>query len=515
MDKQSSFERILTAAEMSRFDRETIEYVGVPSLVLMERAALAVVDAMEQAEYDLSDVLVLCGSGNNGGDGFAIARILRERGYHSHIFYHGKPDFSTMTKDTRAQKEICDNYQIPVESDINKCTEYVTAVVDALFGIGLNRPLDEKTCGIVNFVNKELRPEGVRVISVDIPSGIAADTGKVMGAAIRADLTVTFAYRKLGHVLYPGTKYAGRVICADIGIAKHIAGRIRPECMVLTDAVLPAVKRKPDSHKGTYGKALIIAGSEGIGGCALLAAKACFMTGAGMVRVFTHRANRDMILGHLPEAMVDTYSDDKEKDGGSSFDKARFLAALAWADVIGIGPGIGFSEAAKEMLSLVLTECTKPLLADADAIALLKDHEDYLTGNETRDIIITPHIGELARFLEVDRSIVIDDFVHVAKNVAERFHLVCVLKDARTVITKPDFGYRLNLTGNNGMASAGMGDTLFGIILGLLAQGTGAFHAAALGAYIHGYAADRAIEETGKSGLLASDVIKYLKYCLE
>ena len=497
-------EAILTAAEMSTLDRMTIDYYRVPSVVLMERAALSVVAEIEKEGFDTSEVLVLCGSGNNGGDGFAIARLFAEKGVNSRVFYAGKSDFSTMTPEALLQKDICLEYNIPVETTLD--TEGVTLVVDALFGIGLNRPLSEPLCEIIEEINS-LKHYGISIAAVDIASGIACDTGKALGNAIEADLTVTFAHKKLGQVLYPGANYTGKLICTDIGIAERALSEIDPKCFAIETADLPCITRRPYSNKGTYGKALIIAGSEEIGGCALLAAKACFATGAGMVRVFTHTANRDAILTSCPEAMVDTYR--------STLDRDRLLYALSWADVVGIGPGITTGSLAEEMLSVVLRESKKPLVIDADAISLLKEYKTELSENENRSIIITPHVMEMARFLEVDKGIVLDDLIHVAKSTSDKYRLICVLKDARTIITKPGKGYRINLSGNDGMASAGMGDTLFGIILGLLAQKMEAFDAASYGAFIHGHAADLAVKDLGKSGLLASDVISYLNDCFE
>ncbi|MBQ7564502.1 MAG: NAD(P)H-hydrate dehydratase [Lachnospiraceae bacterium] len=500
-------EAILSAAEMSTLDRMTIDYYKVPSVVLMERAALSVVSEIEKAELDTTEILVLCGRGNNGGDGFVIARLFAEKGVRSRIFYlpkEGTDLFYGMIPEAELEKDICLEYGIPIETSLN--TYGVTLVVDALFGIGLNRPLSETYGEVIDEING-LKEFGVSIVSVDIASGVACDTGKILGNAIEADLTVTFAYKKPGQLLYPGALCTGKLVKKDIGIAKRAVTEIDPECYSIEASDLPCVVRRAYSHKGTYGKALIIAGSEEIGGCTLLATRACFATGAGMVRVFTQAANRDLVLGGCPEAMVDTY--------GDRFNEEKLLSALSWADVVGIGPGITTGDTASELLSTVLHRSTKPLVIDADAITLLKDYKTELAEDPKRPVIITPHVMEMARFLEIDRAIVLNDLIHVAKKTAKQYHLVCVLKDARTIIAKPSRGYRVNLSGNDGMASAGMGDTLFGIILGLLAQGMDAFDAASFGAFIHGHAADLAVKDLGKSGLSASDVIEYLNDCFE
>ncbi|HAG70071.1 MAG TPA: bifunctional ADP-dependent NAD(P)H-hydrate dehydratase/NAD(P)H-hydrate epimerase [Lachnospiraceae bacterium] len=501
-------EAILTAAQMSKADDATINYFRVPSEVLMERAALSVVDAIEREGYNTEEVLVVCGSGNNGGDGFAVARLLTEKEIFTRILYTGKGDFSSLSPGARLQKEICYKYEIPVlfSEDFDWDEDNSTLIIDAMFGIGLNRPLNADKAHIAERIN-EAREEGAYVVSVDIPSGIAADTGKILGAAVRADMTVTFGFKKLGQLLYPGSEYTGKLVCAQIGITKRSFLNTKPEYTAIEPSDLPCVHRKDYSNKGTYGKLLIIAGSEGAGGCALLAARAAFGTGVGMVRVYTHSANRELILNNCPETIVDTYSSEPSEE--------KLMKAAEWADVIAIGPGIGKDRSASGMLRLLLYRCEKPLVIDADAIMPLREYEEYLSQNYTRDIIITPHIMEMARFMDIERSIVLDDIIHVAKNVSERLNLVCVLKDARTVITRPSFGCRVNTSGNNGMAVAGMGDVLFGIIAGLLSQGMNAFDAASFGAFIHGYAADKAVIHTGKSGLLARDVIGYLKECFE
>ncbi len=502
-------EAILTAAEMSKLDETTINYFRVPPEVLMERAALSVADIIAKEGLDTGDVLVICGSGNNGGDGFAIARILTERGINSHILYTGKSDPSSMSRQARLQKEICYKYEVPMETpgDFDWASDGSTLIIDAMFGIGLNRPLDEKNIDIVKKIN-EAGADGAYILSVDIPSGIATDTGKVLGAAVKADMTVTFGYKKQGHLLYPGAEHTGRLICTDIGINDRAFMDSGPACTAIEPSDLPCIHRKDYSNKGTYGKVLIAAGSKDIGGCALLAVKAAFACGAGMVRVFTHEANRDLILNNCPEAMVDTHSD-------IYFEERKLLEAMEWADVLAIGPGITRSSSSAGMLKLMLERSQKPLVIDADAIYLLKEHEDHLLKNHTRDIIITPHIMELAGFLDIEKSVILDDIIHAARITAERLNLICVLKDTRTVITGPSSRYRLNTSGNNGMACAGMGDTLFGIIAGLLAQKLPAFDAASYGAFIHGHAADKAVLEVGKSALSARDVISYLKECFE
>ena len=494
-------EYILTADEMKKCDAYTIEHFGVPAVVLMERAALKCVAAIIRENYSLRRVLVVCGSGNNGGDGFAIARILVERGIKVDVLLAGS--LLQMSPETKVNYECCVKYGIPIRSAVKE-DEY-TLIIDAVFGVGLNRNLERDTAEFINGINT-FRENGAKIVSVDIPSGINATTGEVMGAAVKADMTVTFAYYKKGLLLYPGAEYTGKLMLVNIGITDDSLKTVKPSLKCLTKRDLKnaeQLKRPDRSHKGTFGKVLIVAGRENMGGCALLAAQSCFRAGAGMVRVLTHVNNKQLISEKLPEAIVDSYDD--------KIDTVKLSEAVKWADVTAIGPGIGRDELAKELFEFVFFKSSGSYVIDADAISLLKKYRMTLKNETGREIIITPHIGEFSRFTGIEKTKVMNDLVSVTQACAKNYNITCVTKDARTVIASKDGDCCINLSGNNGMATAGMGDCLFGIIAAFLAKGMSSFEAAAFGCYIHGCAGDQAAVKRGKAGLMASDLIEELK----
>ena len=497
-------EYILTAEEMRKCDHYTIEHFGVPAVVLMERAALKCVNAIIQEGYSLDRVLVVCGSGNNGGDGFAIARIFHERGVKVDVLLAGS--LSQMSAETRGNYESCVKYGIPIRSAV-KDDEY-TLIVDAVFGIGINRVLERPTAEFIEGINS-FRNNGARIVSVDIPSGVNASSGEIMGAAIRADMTVTFGYYKKGLMLYPGAEYAGKLMLVNIGITDESLKELTPslKCLTKSDIInAPQFKRPDHSHKGTFGKVLIVAGSENMGGCALLAALSCFRAGAGMVRVLTHENNRKLINDKLPEALVDTYTD--------SIDTVKLAEVVKWADVTAIGPGIGKDELAKKLFEFTFFKSSGSFVIDADALGMLKHYRMTLKKDPGRNIIITPHIGEFVKFTGMDKEVVMKDLVGLTKRVAQTFNLTCVTKDSRSVISSKEGECCINLTGNNGMATAGMGDCLFGIIAAFLAKGMSPYDAAVYGCYVHGYAGDLAARKRGKTGLIATDLIEALKECM-
>jgi NAD(P)H-hydrate epimerase len=267
------------------------------------------------------------------------------------------------------------------------------------------------------------------------------------------------------------------------------------------------LKRQANGNKGTFGKVLIIAGSETMGGCAYLAALSCFKSGAGMVRIFTHKANRQMLVEKLPEAIVDTYED--------TIDHDRLAEAIQWADITAIGPGIGKDKRAKELFEFSFFKSNGPLVIDADALTILRKYKVTLAKGLGRDLVITPHVGEFARFIEASKEDVMPALIEKTIETAAAYKLVCVTKDARTVIADADGECCINITGNNGMAVAGMGDCLFGIIAAFMARGLRAYDAAVYACYLHGSCGDAAAAKTGRSGLLASDLINELKGLLE
>ena len=381
--------------------------------------------------------------------------------------------------------------------------EYTT-IVDAIFGIGLSRPVTGTCAEVIGWINAQ----SAKVAAVDIPSGICADTGKVLGTAVKADMTVTFACRKPGHILYPGTEYCGRVIRKNIGILPERLGAGEPELFTYTKSDLGRIApRTPYSNKGTYGKVLLIAGSSGMSGAACLSAMASYRCGCGLVRVFTTECNRVMIQTYLPEAIVTPYRED-------TFPEQQLADALAWADVTGIGPGLGTGAVSGEILEYVLRNFKGPLVVDADGLNLLarsrilQDEPGLLAGGgseQRKPVIVTPHIGEMMRLMCASKESVLENIVESAEQFAGKYKVICALKDARTIVSDGHRTY-LNTSGNSGMATAGSGDVLTGVICGLLAQGNEPFEAATLGVYLHGLAGDAACAGYGAYGMIARDI---------
>ena len=486
---------LVSASEMRRYDSNTIEKIGIPACVLMERAALAV--AAECGSGTGSrHALVLAGMGNNGGDGLAAARLLAEKHWQVEVWCVGNRERASA--EWQRQRRILENY--PVEFvDAPRRREY-TALLDALFGVGLSREVSGPFREAVELFNSL---EG-RKIALDLPSGVDSDTGKIWGCAVKADLTVTFGFCKRGLALYPGCGKAGKVVTADIGISPVSFCGQEPGMYAYDEEpafLMPA--RRQDGNKGTFGKVLLVAGSRNMAGAAVLAARAAYRTGAGMVKVVSVEENRIILQQAVPEALFGTEEDLKE--------------SLQWADVIALGPGLGKGEKALESLRQAVCGSGKPLVADADGLNLLSEQRElgrllWEQGAGGRKIILTPHPGELARLTGKSVRECQSSLPETAMELAAEIHGTVAAKDARTIVCKAGHAVCVNLSGNSGMATAGSGDVLTGIIAALLAQGMEEFEAAAIGVYIHGKAGDRAAGKTGEYACMAGDVAESLSF---
>lgn len=486
------------SAKMKSIDNYTIDIIKVPPLVLMERAAMEVASLVKLKTSVDERILVVCGPGNNGGDGVASGRILHMQGYQVAIFLPFERERCSVQM--KAQLEIAENLGMRIISsaDIN---EY-NIIIDAMFGIGLTKPIEGRLADIINDINKG----GHRVFSVDIPSGISADTGRILNTAVRADYTITFGFMKQGLLVYPGADYAGEIYVADIGFPQEALQSVKPDTFYYTLEDLNLLpKRRNDGHKGTFGKVLVIAGSEGMSGAAYLSAKACLRAGAGMVKVLSASNNRDIVQTIIPEALFASYDTDED-----------LSPALSWADVIIIGPGLGMGKKAKDLVGSVIDKKQKaPLVVDADAINILAERIAGSTVHERismlADIlpekaVLTPHPMELSRLTGIGINEMADNLFDIANRCSYNNKLIYVIKGARTVVSFDGRKY-VNTSGNNGMATAGSGDVLAGIIAGFMAQGMGPFDAAALGVYVHGLAGDAAKDKVGTYSLMAGDII--------
>ncbi|MDD6193740.1 MAG: NAD(P)H-hydrate dehydratase [Lachnospiraceae bacterium] len=486
---------LLTSREMKQADHNTIEHFHMPDMVLMERAALGVVEVIENEDVRNKTIGVVCGAGNNGGDGFAVARLLYLKGYSVILCFVG--DENKMTEQCRAQRDICQQYEIPISCDVHDI-EMCHVVVDAIFGVGLSREITGTYTEIISYMNGL----NAKKIAVDMPSGICADDGRVLGCAFKADCTITFAFGKVGQRIYPGREYCGRIVLVDIGIAECAFGTNKPQYMMLEEGDLDTLPFAPvDANKGSMGKVLLIAGSEEMAGAAYLAAHSAMVTGCGLVKVYTPRQNRDIILSRLPEALLVCYD---------KFDEKECISLMQWADVVAIGPGLGQSSSAGSLVRCVLQNAAVPVVADADALNYLAKHPELLRGPHT-EMIVTPHIGEMSRLTGNPISYVKDHRLSVCEGFAREYQVVCVLKDATTVVAAPYEVSYVNTSGSAGMATAGSGDVLTGILAALIAMGLSVSEGVPLGVYLHGLAGEKAVKETGVHSMLASDLIKGIK----
>ncbi|MCI9078244.1 MAG: NAD(P)H-hydrate dehydratase [Lachnospiraceae bacterium] len=495
---------ILNAAEAAEIDRISIYETGIPSVVLMEKAAMAVArhiqDICSTSYKDMLPgsikVLAVCGMGNNGGDGIACARILKGAGFNASIFIAG--DKSKATEETKRQLNIAHNLDVPFITKLED-NEY-NIIIDAMFGTGLSRDIGGKYAELADWINCQ----SSEVIAVDIPSGINADNGQVYGCAVKASHTVTFGSNKRGTVLFPGASYSGNVVVADIGFPEKAVHKAAPGAYTYRKEDLPRLmpERLPRSNKGSFGKVLIIAGSAGMSGACILAAKAAARAGCGIVKIATAPQNTDIIKTCLPEAITGTYAD-------------GITESIKWADVVAIGPGLGTDGTAKKLVEEVLKIQDKPVVMDADALNILSKLVPEGTGIDryklAGNFVITPHIKEMSRLSGAASSEIQENIIDYASG--HKSGCTIVLKDARTVVSDGSRIY-INTTGNNALSTAGSGDVLCGIITGLLAQGMELMEAASLAVLVHGITADVYAENKNRYSMLASDIIEELQFVL-
>lgn len=484
---------VVDALQMKHYEESVIDTMGIPALVLMERAAIVVAEEIRAyaASQQLAEkkLLVVAGSGNNGADGMAVARILSMEGWQVTVYQTGVSGHCT--REWERQNKFISYYPVKIVS--NWPVEEYTIIVDALFGIGLSRQVQGEYAEIITELN---RRKGYK-IAVDVPSGIHAGTGKIMGTAVKADLTVTFGWAKKGLLLYPGAACAGRVVVREIGINETCFGAAqeKPGMFYYDEPVMELLPpRQADGHKGSFGRILLIAGFEQMPGAAVFAAKAAYHTGAGMVKVVCPQENRAILQAAVPEALWEAPENWKQ--------------GCEWADVIAIGPGLGKCIQTKDILAGVIRESRLPLVLDADALNLIAGDMSLQIlvagqGKEGRDMVLTPHEGELSRLSGKSVDQIREDRERAARILAQDLHCVLVLKGARTLICREQGEICVNLTGDNGMGTAGSGDVLTGIIAALLAQGADAFTAAGVGVYVHGMAGEKAAERYSSYGLTA------------
>ena len=499
--------RIATASQMRELDRITIQERGVPSTDLMERAAAALAQAaLELAGGAPGRAVCFCGPGNNGGDGVACARLLREAGLEVRCVLVGRRE--KLTPDTRAMEARLAAAGgrlepfAPDDADFASWCLEADVMVDAIFGIGLNSDVRGDALTAIHMMNTCDIP----VVSADIPSGVETDTGRVLGAAVRADRTVTFTLPKAGHFVGKGGLCTGRLTVADIGIpAELVDGEDYPVRTVeAEDVSLPV--RPRDAHKGDFGRMYILAGSVGYTGAPVLAAQAAVRSGAGLVTVGVPAPVWPVAAAKLDEAMPHPLPAGKEGQLSLDAGEAAF-ARLSACGVCLIGPGLGRGNSVSAVVRHLLPEIRIPVVLDADGINALEGHIDVLDGRKGLHTVLTPHDGEFAR-LGGDLSG--GDRLGAARAFAMEHGCCLVLKGHCTITAFPDGSAYLNTTGNPGMAKGGSGDVLAGLILSLLGQGLPARQAVPTAVWLHGAAGDLCAGEIGEYGMTPSDLIAAL-----
>ncbi len=502
---------VLSAEEMRRLDRRAIDTLGIPGAALMEnagRGAVPHIIRLLPRGGRGARVVVVCGKGGNGGDGFVVARHLKQRGARVAVWLAARPEEITgdaAGKLAALRRAGLRPVVIADERALAESLGDADVVVDALLGTGTQGAPRGTTAAAITAINASQRS----VVALDIPSGLPADGGPPPGPAVHADVTTTFAAFKRGLVTGPGLDWAGRVVVVDIGIPDAEVRRGITTFLLEASDVATHVPRRPHhAHKGTYGRLLIVAGSVGKTGAAALAARAAMRSGAGLVTVATAASQQPIVATLVLEAMTEPVP---ETAARSIALKAReLLDELAEArDAAAVGPGLGLDAETQTLARELAHDLRRPLVLDADALTALAGHLDTLRGAPAPRCL-TPHPGELARMLGRSVADVERDRIETARAFATTYGVHLVLKGAGTVIADPDGHVSINPTGNPGMASGGTGDVLTGILGALFARGLGPRAAAQTAVYLHGLAGDLAAARVGEEALIASDVITAL-----
>ncbi len=504
-------DKIVSSEMMREMDRKTINDYGIPGIVLMENAGRGAYDFIMD-EFQPSSTAVFAGKGNNGGDGYVIARHLINSGVNVITFVlANKQDIKG---DAATNLHALENMGAPVieavDIDVLEDNRYhiqkCDLMVDAVLGTGLTKEVTGYYRDVIELMNGIAAGFNMNVFAVDLPSGLNADTGQVMGVCVQADASATFGALKTGQLSFPGAALAGSLALVDISIPRELYDDI-PYRLVTGEAARGLVPvRSEDCHKGDAGHCLVIAGSPGKTGAAVMAAESAQRTGAGLVTLAGPAGVHTVLETKTLEVMTEPLPDeDRGMLGETSLQRAMELAARK--NAVALGPGIGQADEVTAFVREMVRQCPAPLVIDADGLNALAADPDILFEAKS-DIILTPHPGEMARLTNSDTRAVLADRISACREFTQKYKTVVVLKGAHSLIALPDGRAWINLTGNPGMASGGTGDVLTGIILGLLCQGLTTEEAAVLGTYLHGLAGDMAAEELSEEGLIASHIME-------
>lgn len=506
--------KVATPEQVGRMDNETITQIGIPGIVLMENAALKVVQEIIKSLGNVigKKAVVLAGKGNNGGDAFAVARHLHNIGAQVIVFITSKK--SEIKNDAEINLKIIEKINIEtveiMSQDevlrLKKELETCDVVIDGIFGTGFKGQISGIIGEIAEHVNNSLK----YVIAIDIPSGVNGETGEVLGKCIRAHKTVTFAFPKTGLLINPGCEYTGELVVADIGIPQIVSDAVNMETTLLDESHVSGIIpiRQRESSKGDFGRVLIVSGSTGMTGSGCLCAKAALRAGAGLVYLGVPSSLSGIYGSQLVETIVVPF-EDKSRGYLSKECINEFLEKMVKMDAVAIGPGISCREDIVKIMGELLEAADVPLVLDADALNAVSKNVDVLKKSKV-PVIITPHPGEMSRLTGASIEDIQKNRIKYAKEFSDKYNVITVLKGARTIIATPDGKIYINPTGNPGMSTAGTGDVLTGIIAGFLGQGIKPEDAAAAGVFLHGLSGDMAASKKGEYGLIAGDLVEEL-----
>jgi len=500
--------KVATAREMRNIDRLAAEKYGVTGMELMERAGMAVFEEARRMleERRGSRAVIVCGRGNNGGDGFVVARLLARSGYQPRVLLAGRAD--ALKGDAAANYKRAVTAGVPIQEveDVPPHLPPCDIVVDALLGTGLQSDVEGLFAELVRLMNEHPAP----VLSVDIPSGLDSDAGVPRGACVRADATVTLGLPKVGMVVFPGVEYVGRLLVADIGIPAPLLEGKDPEQPLNLNLVTPEMVRdwlpplEATTHKGARGTVLVVAGSIGFTGAAVLTSEGALRAGAGLVFLACPKSLNPIYEVKLTEVITRPVP---EPDVAGCFGPESvdtLLQEVSRADALAVGPGLSTAQPASDMLAAFLPKVQVPTVLDADGLNILAARPEITLPPEC---VLTPHPGEMGRLMGMAAKEVQESRIRIAREAAYRFERIVVLKGGATVVAEPAGEAYINPTGNSGMATGGTGDVLTGAIAALMARGMAPIKAAVAGVYLHGLAGDLVAEELGREGMAAGDLL--------
>ncbi len=502
--------KVVTSQQMREIDRKALEENNLSGLILMENAGLKIFQSLKNIYPDLrlKKIIIFSGSGNNGGDGFVVARHLYNYGVKAKVFLLAP--FHKIKGEAGENLNIIEKMGvelIEVETvkleEIQEAVQKFDLIIDAILGTGLQGRVTGLKAKIIDLVNVA----GKEVVAIDVPSGLNADTGKIEGPCIKATHTITLALPKIGLMLFPGASFAGKVTIEDIGIPSCLLKNNKIKTNMVTKEIVKSLLpfRATYSHKGSFGKVLILAGSVGMTGAAYLASEAAIRSGTGIVILGIPRSLNQIMEVKLTEVMTLPLAETKKQSLGEDAEET-ILKLMKDFSVLGIGPGISRELETQRLVRKIIEKSNIPLVVDADAIYALSKDTNILKKVKV-PLVITPHPGEIAKLINKSIDYILDNQLDIAREIAQEFGIMVVLKGARTIVANKEGEAYINIGDNSGMATGGTGDVLTGIICSLIAQGADSFSAAIAGVYIHSLAGDLARDIKGERGMIAGDIL--------